>query len=137
MDVKTDKKMAPTMDKASEGTDLASVAVNEVRLVGRLSRDPELRVLPSGDQMWTFRVVVPRSPGGRTKQSVDVLDCAVWGGRVRASVASWTADDVVEVAGPLRKRFFSSGGGPASRVEVEVTSGRLVKRAVSRRAANG
>ena len=100
------------MDKVSEGTELASVAVNEVRLVGRLSRDPEMRVLPSGDQMWTFRVVVPRAPGGRTEQSVDVLDCAVWGGRVRASVASWSADDVVEVAGPLRKRFFSSGGGP-------------------------
>ena len=133
MDVKTDKKM----DKVSEATDLASVAVNEVRLVGRLSRDPEMRVLPSGDQMWTFRVVVPRAPGGRTKQSVDVLDCAVWGGRVRASVASWSADDVVEVAGPMRKRFFSSGGGPASRVEVEVTSGRLVKRAVTRREETG
>src|SRR6188768_1177963 len=100
MDVKMDKKVS----KVSEGTDLASVAVNEVRLVGRLSRDPEMRVLPSGDQMWTFRVVVPRAPGGRTKQSVDVLDCAVWGGRVRASVASWSADDVVEVAGPMRKR---------------------------------
>jgi single-strand DNA-binding protein len=124
MDVKTDKKMG----KLPEGTELASVAVNEVRLVGRLSRDPE---------MWTFRVVVPRAPGGRTKQSVDVLDCAVWGGRVRASVASWSADDVVEVAGPLRKRFFSSGGGPASRVEVEVTSGRLLKRGVSRREETG
>jgi single-strand DNA-binding protein len=133
MDVKTDKKT----DKLSEGTELASVAVNEVRLVGRLSRDPEMRVLPSGDQMWTFRVVVPRAPGGRTKQSVDVLDCAVWGGRVRASVASWSADDVVEVAGPLRKRFFSSGAGPASRVEVEVTTGRLVKRAVTRREETG
>ena len=133
MDVKTDKKM----DKVSEGAELASVAVNEVRLVGRLSRDPEMRVLPSGDQMWTFRVVVPRAPGGRTKQSVDVLDCAVWGGRVRTSVASWSADDVVEVAGPLRKRFFSRGGGPASRVEVEVSSGRLVKRAVTRRAESG
>jgi single-strand DNA-binding protein len=133
MDVKTDKKG----DKVSEATDLASVAVNEVRLVGRLSRDPEMRVLPSGDQMWTFRVVVPRAPGGRTKQSVDVLDCAVWGGRVRASVASWSADDVVEVAGPMRKRFFSSGAGPASRVEVEVTSGRLVKRALTRREETG
>ena len=130
-------KMDKKVSKVSEGTELASVAVNEVRLVGRLSRDPEVRVFPSGDQMWTFRVVVPRAPGGRTKQSVDVLDCAVWGGRVRASVASWSADDVVEVAGPLRKRFFSSGAGPASRVEVEVTSGRLVKRALTRREETG
>ena len=66
-----------------------------------------------------------------------MLDCSVWGGRVRTSVASWSAHDVVEVAGPLRKRFFSSGAGPASRVEVEVTSGRLVKRAVTRREETG
>ena len=35
-------------------------AVNEVRLVGRVSQQPEERVLPSGDSVWTFRVVVPR-----------------------------------------------------------------------------
>ncbi len=52
-------------DKASDSTDLASVSVNEVRLVGRVSRDPEQRVLPSGDEMWTFLLVVPRPPGGR------------------------------------------------------------------------
>jgi single-strand DNA-binding protein len=129
MDMKT--------DKASETTDLASVSVNEVRLVGRVARDPEQRVLPSGDEMWTFMLVVPRPPGGRSKQSVDAIDCVVWGGRVRASVAGWAADDVVEVSGPLRKRFFQGGSGAASRVEVEVTAGRMVRRAASRRAATG
>jgi single-strand DNA-binding protein len=124
-------------DKASESAG-GPVAVNEVRLVGRLSRDPEERVLPSGDAVWTFRLVVARPEGGRSRQSVDALECAVWGGRVRGSVATWAADDVVEVAGSLRRRFFSTGGGRASRVEVEVASGRLVRRAgVSRRAATG
>ena len=125
-------------DKASEPTGVTSVAVNEVRLVGRLSRDPEERVLPSGDAVWTFRLVVPRPEGGRSRQSVDTLECAVWGGRVRGSVATWAADDVVEVTGSLRRRFFATGGGRASRVEIEVASGRLVRRAgVSRRAASG
>jgi single-strand DNA-binding protein len=125
-------------DKMSDSTDKASGAVNEVRLVGRVSRDPEQRVLPSGDEMWTFRVVVQRPEGGRSRQTVDTLDCAVWGGRVRASVAGWAADDVVEVTGALRKRFYASGGGHASRVEVEVTSGRMVRRAgATRRAASG
>ena len=32
--------------------------VNEVRLVGRLAADPELRELPSGDTVWNLRVVV-------------------------------------------------------------------------------
>jgi len=124
-------------DRVSASTDLESVAVNEVRLVGRLSRDPEQRVLPSGDTMWTFAVVVPRAAGSRGRQRVDTLDCAVWGGRVRASVVSWAADDVVEVIGAVRKRFYSSGGGPASRVEVEVTGGRMIRRAsATRRAAS-
>jgi single-strand DNA-binding protein len=125
-------------EKASESTGVTSVAANEVRLVGRLSRDPEERVLPSGDAVWTFRLVVARPEGGRSRQRVDALECAVWGGRVRSSVAMWAADDVVEVTGSLRRRFFSTGAGRASRVEVEVASGRLVRRAgVSRRAASG
>jgi single-strand DNA-binding protein len=117
-------------------TDDTMSVVNEVRLQGRLSRDPESRTLPSGDEMWTFLLVVPRPPGGRSRQSVDAIDCVVWGGRVRASVAGWAADDVVEVSGPLRKRFYQGGSGAASRVEVEVTAGRMVKRAAGRREAS-
>jgi single-strand DNA-binding protein len=128
--------MGMKADKGSDSTDRASGSVNEVRLVGRVSRDPERRLLPSGDEMWTFLLVVPRPPGGRSKQSVDAIDCVVWGGRVRASVASWAADDVVEISGPLRKRFYRGGSGAASRVEVEVTAGRMVRRA-TRRAATG
>jgi single-strand DNA-binding protein len=132
--MKTDK----VSGKSAEVVDLAAMAVNEVRLVGRVSRDPEKRTLPSGDEMWTFMLVVPRPPGGRSKQSVDAIDCVVWGGRVRASVATWAADDVVEVSGPLRKRFYQGGGGAASRVEVEVTAGRMVRRgAATRREATG
>ena len=123
--MKTDKKV----DKVSEGTELSSVAVNEVRLVGRLSRDPEMRVLPSGDQMWTFRVVVPRvDPPTQSRATVDALDCAVWGGRSRRTVASWRVGDVVEVSGVVRRRFFRSGAGAVSRVEIEVATARLIRR---------
>ena len=83
--------------------------VNEVRLVGRLSADPGELSLPSGDTLWTFRLVVERPPAAaRTGQQFDTLDCAVWGGRVRRSVASWLAGDVVEVHGAIRRRFYLS-----------------------------
>jgi len=110
----------------------ATEAVNEVRLVGRVSQPPEERVLPSGDTLWSFRVVVPRpeDPGGGRRQ-VDAVDCCVWAGRVRRSVASWRVDDVVEVSGCLRRRFFRTAQGPASRFEVEVTAGRLIRRAAN------
>ena len=107
-------------------------AVNEVRLVGRVSQDPEERVLPSGDSLWTFRLVVARTGDrGESRQTVDVLDCAVWGGRVLRSIARWKAGDVVEVGGAVRRRFFRGAGGTASRVEVEVSTGRLIRRAAT------
>jgi single-strand DNA-binding protein len=121
-------------DVASEPAPAAGreAGLNEVRLVGRLAQRPEERVLPSGDTVWTFRVVVTRSGAqARSRQTVDSLECAVWGGRVRRSVAGWAAGDVVEVEGALRRRFFRAGGAAASRVEVEVSGGRLIRRAAS------
>ena len=118
----------------SKGVEAAPAgdAVNEVRLVGRISAAPEERVLPSGDSVWTFRIVVPRPSddrGGGSRQTVDALECAVWAGRVRRSVAAWAVDDVAEVSGSLRRRFFRAGGAAASRFEVEVSRGRLIRRA--------
>lgn len=110
----------------------APEAVNEVRIVGRVSQPPEERVLPSGDVVWTFRVVVPRPPGvGQTRQQVDALECAAWSARSRRSVATWSADDVVEVSGAVRRRFFRVGEGAASRFEVEMTGGKVIRRAGS------
>lgn len=103
------------------------MTTNRVQLQGRLSRPPEEKLLPSGDRMWSFRVVVPREDGGRP--GVDWVDCAVWGGRLRRTVATWAEGDVVEVHGALRRRFFRAGGQPVSRVEVEATSGRVIRRA--------
>lgn len=103
---------------------------NEVRLVGRVSQQPEMRELPSGDTVWTFRVVVPRVPTPvRPHPPVDALECCAWSGRLKRSVATWRAGDVVEVTGCLRRRFYRAGSSAASRVEVEATAGRVIRRA--------
>ena len=107
-------------------------AVNEVRIVGRISQWPVERVLPSGDVVWTFRVVVARPMGAaQSRQQVDALDCAAWSARARRSVATWCVDDVVEVSGSVRRRFFRAGNGAASRFEVEMAGGRVIRRAAS------
>lgn len=121
--------MTTQVDEAAES------AVNEVRLVGRVSSAPEERVLPSGDAVWTFRLVIPRAQdrrdATRSRTRVDTLDCAAWSARPRRSVMSWREGDVVEVRGAVRRRFFRAGGATASRVEVEMEAGRVIRRAGS------
>ena len=97
--------------------------INEVRLVGTLSQEPLSRVLPSGDEVVTVRVVVPR-PEGRS----DALDCAIWTAAGRRKAKAWHRGDVVDIQGSLRRRFWRSPSGAASRWEVEVDQLRRLSR---------
>lgn len=103
---------------------------NEVRLVGRVTLEPTSRELPSGDVLTCFRVAVDRPPDGR-RQRVDALECSVWRGRERRTVSRWRVGDLVEVEGAVRRRFFRSAAGTASRVEIEVSAARVIRRAAS------
>ena len=107
-------------------------SANRVRLRGRVSTAPEERLLPSGTAIVTLRVSVPREPTAMTvgsKQQTDWVDCSVWGARLRRTVGRWQAGDDVELEGALRRRFYRGGDGTATRLEVEVLSGRRVGRA--------
>ena len=109
-----------------------SVAVidrNDVQLRGRLSAPAEVRTLPSGDALVTFRLKVrrqePRGRGG----SVDVLACITYDRSLQRRVAAWQPGDVVEVEGALQRRFWRTGSGTASVCEVNCRRGRKVPRA--------
>lgn len=102
------------------------VPVNTVELVGRVSGAPDARVLPSGDDLVTMRLVVPRPTGG----PVDTIDLACWSASARRAALRLSDGDRVHVTGSLRRRFFRTPGGPASRYEVEVAK-------VSRRRVSG
>lgn len=106
--------------------------LNAVRLRGRVSTAPERRVLPSGDEVIGFRVVVRRPEGG----TVDVLDVSLGpapgaGGRARpgevgrrqlAAAERLQVDQRVEVVGELRRRWWDAGGARRSRLEVRATA---------------
>jgi single-strand DNA-binding protein len=106
---------------------------NEVTLRGRVSTEPQTRPLPSGDEVVTFRLVVRRqraSPMTRgSRQVSDWVDCAAWGGRARARASAWVPGDEVEVRGALRRRFYRTAGGAATRLEVEMLTGKRLRRA--------
>jgi len=113
-------------EQLSTSSRLASGHVNAVTLVGRVSAAPESRDLPSGDRLVTLRIVVDRPPArGSTKRVVDVIDVACWSKRTQRTATSLGPDDAVRVEGSLRRRFFATGAGRASRYEVE--AGRLAR----------
>ncbi len=133
------QNLSMTRAETEPSTDeLLETGANEVRLVGRLGADAVSKTLPSGDVVVTFRVVTRRIPrarrpgavGSEPGPQVDALDCVAWRADVRRSVTRWDAGDVVEVSGALRRRFWRTAAGPASRVEVEVTRARRLRRTV-------
>lgn len=95
--------------------------VNRVEITGRVSGTPASRTLPSGDELVTLRVVVARDDG----QPVDTIDCACWSASTRRAAARLEDGTRVRVEGSLRRRFFRTPAGAASRYEVEVR--RLVR----------
>lgn len=110
---------------------------NEVHLVGRVSADPVLVTLPSGDSVVSVRLVVERArpPAGHGgRQQVDTLACAGWTLALRRTLLRWGPGDVVEVDGSLRRRFWRAEGVPQSRYEVELTGARRLARARAPRA---
>lgn len=107
---------------------------NEVTLVGRLSAEPVVRELPSGDAVTSWRLVVDRAPRqnptsderGRANRTVDALECATFLPEVSRAIASARSGDLVETTGALRRRFWRSSTGVASRYEVEATGVRCL-----------
>jgi single-strand DNA-binding protein len=98
--------------------------VNQIQLLGRVSSVGEERELPSGDRVHTWRLVVPRAPGVSTSgpkgaNRSDVIDVSCWSARTRRVAGRLAEGDLVAVEGALRRRFFRTAAGVASRYEVE------------------
>lgn len=116
---------------------------NEVLLVGRLSTGPTARGLPSGDVVTSWRLVAERparrtatpeddqdsATGNKTemdRRTVDALECATFRPSVAQELESANSGDALEVRGALRRRFWRSPSGVASRYEIEATQARCL-----------
>lgn len=95
---------------------------NEVFLVGRVAAPATERELPSGTRVVNARLIIDRDAAEMSwsRQRVDTIDCVAWAARAQQSLRRWQAGDRVQVIGAIRRRFFRTAAGPASRVEVEV-----------------
>ena len=57
-------------------------ALNRIQLIGRLGKDPEVRVTPTGKKVSTFSVAVSRrwkNSAGEDKEATDWFNVEAWG----------------------------------------------------------
>lgn len=105
-------------------TTVPAAGTNLSILVGVLSRDPDLRDLPSGAQVLTLELTV--RPEGVPAESVPVA----WFD-APPSAAGWGAGEELLVVGRVRRRFFRAGGSTQSRTEVVATTAVPTRRAAA------
>lgn len=94
---------------------------NELYLEGRVSSDPTEKLLPSGDTVVEFRIVIDRTNPKGVRREVDTLDVAVWLSKVRSRALLLKVDDWVSIDGAVRRRFWKTPSGVASRWQVEAS----------------
>ena len=80
-------------------------------LVGVLSRDAEVRTLPSGDELVALEVTIRPTHGPTDTVPVAWLAAP-------AEAGTWEAGEEVLVTGRVRRRYFRAGGTTQSRTEV-------------------
>jgi single-strand DNA-binding protein len=90
-------------------------SLNDVLLRGRVSQEAVEKVLPSGDKVVEFRLIVSRDK----QAGVDTLDIGSWSVKSRRTALSLLPDEWVEISGSIHRRFWSSPTGLASRWQVE------------------
>lgn len=101
-----------------------AASLNRVLLIGNLTRDPELRYIPSGQPVTTFTIAVNRtylSTTGEKKEDVNFLRVVVWGKRAEVCHEYLKKGSPVFVEGRLQSRNWEGTDGQ-KRNTVEVVA---------------
>lgn len=88
-------------------------SLNDVALRGWVTTLATERELPSGDVVVQFRIAITRPEGG-----VDTIDLESWSAKSRRIALSLKDGEWIEIQGAIRRRFWKSGQGLASRWQV-------------------
>lgn len=100
------------------------MSINRVNISGNLTRDPELRATPGGQQVLTFGVAVnDRRRNQQTGEWEDVpnyVDCVVFGSRAEALDKFLSKGSKVAIEGKLRYSSWETKDGQ-HRSKLEVT----------------
>ena len=86
--------------------------INNVTLVGRLTRDPELKYTPSNIAITTFNLAVNRNfKGVNGEREADFINCMIW--RKQAELlAEWCKKgNLVGITGRIQTRSYDNQQG--------------------------
>lgn len=85
--------------------------INRVVMVGRMTRDPELRRTGSGAAATSFTLALNRNYNSADGQQADYISCVVWN-KVAENVAQYCSKgSLVGVEGRLRSRTYDNAQG--------------------------
>ncbi len=103
-----------------------AASLNKVFLMGNLTRDPELRYVPSGTAVANFTVAVSRvykSATGEKKEDVSFIRIVIWGKMAEVCGEYLTKGRPVLVEGRLQSRSWEGQDGQKKNtMEVIATS---------------
>ncbi|MGB2706506.1 MAG: single-stranded DNA-binding protein [Candidatus Omnitrophota bacterium] len=101
-----------------------AASLNRVFLIGNLTRDPELRYIPSGTAVTSFDIAVNRAyvaQSGEKKEETSFLKVVVWARRAEVCAEYLSKGSPVFVEGRLRSRSWETQDGQ-KRSTVEVVA---------------
>ena len=96
-------------------------SVNQVILMGNLTRDPELRQTPSGQSVCSFSLALNRAykaQNGEWQEATDYIDCVAWGPLAERVSQYLSKGRRALVQGRLQSRSWEQDGQKRSKVEV-------------------
>ncbi|MDQ5913483.1 MAG: single-strand DNA-binding protein [Patescibacteria group bacterium] len=110
-----------------------SRSVNQVTLLGRLTRDPELRQTPNGASVASFSLALNRSwkdnNSGEWKEETDFIDCVAWGPLAERLEKMVKRGQRLLVTGRLSQRSWEQDGQKRNKIEVVVGDMTLIEAA--------
>ena len=98
-----------------------SKSINQVILMGNLTRDPELRTTPNGQNFCSFSLAINRSwqdQGGQQQEAVDFFDITAWGKLGELVNQYLSKGRKCLVMGRLSQRSWEKDGQKHNKVEV-------------------
>ncbi len=96
-------------------------SLNQVTLMGNLTRDPELRETPSGQSVTSFSLALNRSykdSSGEWQEATDYVDIVAWGPLAERVSQYLSKGRRCLVQGRLQSRNWEQDGQKRSKVEV-------------------